>query len=142
MPSNTVYNPAHEMDFEKSKLNFNSHGVSGTVNYGDTGSIDYTFTDDCLLTGIVFFSNSSQYGDYANLQIVDTNGITGAPPGTVLLQPATNWYICPNQYFSADVQYPAKIIAGLTIRLVYVSTSVGLGSTFVAINYKLHKCLV
>jgi hypothetical protein len=142
MPSNTTYNPIHVADFDKTRLLLAAQGVTANASYGTSTNLDLLLSDDCLLTGLVFFTNSGAYGDYANLQIVDTTGITGAPPGTVLDQVATNWYICPNQYFEVESVYPAKIMAGLTIRLVYTSTSIGVGSTFVAVNYILHKCLI
>lgn len=142
MASNTKYNPPNVNEFEKSKLNINAQGVSATVSNGETSNLDYLLTDDCLLTGLVFFTSATGYGDYVQLQVVDTSGAFTGTAGTVMLQPATNWYVNPGSYLSMDADYPAKIPAGLTLRLVYTNTALPLGSTRIFMNYKLHKVLV
>lgn len=142
MASNTKYNPQHVNDFEKSKLSIDAQGVTAAVANGTTSNMDLTLTDDCLLTGVVFFTNASGYGDYVQLQVVDASGAFTGTPGTVLLQPATNWYVSPGSYLSMDADYPAKIYAGLTLRVVYTNVAIGLGSTQIFMNYKLHKCLI
>jgi hypothetical protein len=140
MPSGTTYNPPNVLSFVKSALIFNSQGASTTIIAGQISNLDVTLTDDCLLTGLEVVINNGNYGDYINFQVVDPTGFTGHPAGTVLLQPASNWYVAPvyeNQY---DIVYPAKIVTGLTLRIIYTST--GSSNVFLAINYKLHKCLV
>lgn len=142
MPSSTTYKPLRSGDLDSNKVNANAQGATGNITFGTANvNIDYTLTDDCLITGVIFFSNSANYGDYVNLQIVDTTGIL-APPGTVLLQVATNWYVDPNNTMNVDFQYPAKVISGLTLRVVYTSVGIGLGTTKAFVNYKLHKCLI
>lgn len=141
MPSNTTYNPVNVAAFEKSKLYFNAQGVSASCTAGTSTNIDYTLVDDCLLTGLEIIVDGAKYGDYANLQVIDPTGITGAPPGTVILQPATNWYVATSYDEQYDLAYPAKIYTGLTLRIVYTSTGI-ITPVFVAINYKLHKILV
>jgi hypothetical protein len=141
MPSNTTYNPTNIRDFEKTKLNFDAQGVKGTLTPNTTTTLDYLLTDDCLMTGLEVIVHNGNFGDTANLQAVDTTGITGYPAGTVLQQFATNWNIASDADIQIDMAYPAKIIAGLTLRVVYTSTSL-LTPPFVAINYKLHKILV
>ena len=141
MPSNTGYNPVSSQDFEKSKLQFNGQGVKATVTAGQVVNIDYTLTDDCLITGAWFVTDSNAaFGDSASFQVVDTTGITGYPAGTVLNQFVTNWYMYPNSSEQFEVPYPAKLMAGLTVRLVYTST--GTNNVFVAINFALHKVMV
>ena len=141
MPSNTTYNPVRTTDFEKTKLNFNGQGVTSTINAGTTTNIDYLLADDCLITGLELIVNNGNYGDFANIQVIDTTGFTGYPAGTVLEQIGTNWYLSPSTDTQFDIAYPAKIIAGLTLRIIYTSTLL-VGTTFVAINYKLHKVLI
>lgn len=140
MPSGTTYRPIKTADFEATKLNFNAQGVATTITLGTTCNLDYTLTDDCLITGAWLLSSSGNLGDTANFQVVDTSGAFTGVPGTVLNQFITNWY-CPA---TADVQfdmvYAAKVYAGLTLRLVYTST--GTSNVWVAVNYKLHKVLV
>lgn len=141
MPSNTTYNPTHINDFEKTKLNFNGQGVTSSISAGTTTNIDYLLTDDCLITGVELISNNGNYGDYIIMQVVDTTGIAGYPPNTVLEQIGTNWYLPPTADTQFEIVYPAKIITGLTLRIIYKSTAL-LGTTFIAINYKLHKCMI
>jgi len=138
MPSNTVYNPINVNDFEKSKLNFDAQTTSGTITAGTTQNVDLALTDDCLMTGAWLIVNGGNYGDTAVLQVVDVSGLF-APPGTVLNSFA-NWSIPPTVSQTFEMVYPAKIYAGLTIRIAYTST--GSSNPFVAINYMLHKVLV
>ena len=72
-------------------------------------------------------------------KIVDTTGFTGYPPGTVLNQFITSWFVPIAVSENFDMIYPAKLISGLTARIVYTST--GSNDVFIAINYKLHKVL-
>jgi hypothetical protein len=137
---NSTYNPIHENDFEKNKLTFDAQGVSTTVTSGSITNLDYTLTDDCLITGVELIVNNGNYGDTLSFQVVDTTGFTGYPVGTVLDQYATNWNVAPVTDTQLSVVYPAKIITGLTLRVVYTST--GSSNPFIALNYKLHKCLV
>ena len=140
MATGTTYKPIKVSDFESSKLNYNAQGVATTITAGSAQNLDYLLADDCLITGAWMMSNDGYFGDTANFQIVDTTGFTGYPAGTVLNQFITNWYIPPTMDDQFDLQYPAKIIAGLTLRLAYQST--GPTDVFLAINYKLHKVLV
>jgi hypothetical protein len=140
MPSGTAYNPLHVDDFEKNKLAFDAQGVSTTVTAGGTATLDYTLVDDCLITGVELIVNSGNYGDTLNLLIIDSSGVFTGTPGTVLDQFATNWNVPPIADTQFDMMYPAKILTGMTLRVSYTST--GSNNVFLAINYKLHKCLV
>lgn len=137
---NSTYNPIHIDDFDKSKLTFDGQGTSGTLTATRTSTLDYTLTDDCLITGVELIINNGNYGDTLSLQVVDTTGFTGYPAGTVLDQFASNWNVTPTSDSQFDIVYPAKLITGLSLRISYTST--GLINVFVAANYKLHKILV
>jgi hypothetical protein len=136
----STYNPIHMDDFDKSKLAFDGQGVSTTVTAGTTSNLDYVLTDDCLITGVELIVNNGNYGDTLSLQVVDTTGFTGYLAGTVLDQFGTNWNVSPISDTQFDIVYPAKIIANLTLRVIYAST--GSSNVFIGVNYKLHKCLV
>lgn len=142
MPSNTKYNPLHVSEFEKSKLTFNAQGVNTTVILGTAKSLDYTLTDDCLLTGVELIIDGATYGDTVNLQVVDSTGAFTGTPGTVLNQFVTNWNVSSTSDAQFDMAYPAKIYAGLTLRLNYTSTGAGITFVYLAVNWKLHKVLV
>lgn len=140
MPSFTTYKPIKVSDFEANKLNYDAKGVSTTVTGGTTHNLDLTLTDDCLITGAWMITSDGYLGDTASFQVIDTTGMTGYPAGTVLSQFITNWYLPTAADAQFELAYPAKVYAGLTLRLVYNST--GTSNVFLAINYKLHKILI
>jgi hypothetical protein len=140
MPSNTTYNPPNIMSFVKSALNFDAQGVKTTAVAGGATNLDYTLVDDCLMTGMELIVNNGNYGDTMALQVIDTTGAFTGVPGAVLMQVASNWNITPTCDMQFDLSYPAKILTGMTLRAIYTST--GSNNVFLAINYKLHKCLI
>lgn len=140
MPSSTTYNPPNVNAFVKSALSFNAHGVKMTATAGTTSNLDYTLTDDCLLTGLEMITNDGNYGDTAVMQVLDGTGAITGVVGTVLQQVATNWNLAPSADTQFDLTYPAKILTGMVLRIIYTST--GSNNPFVAVNYKLHKCLI
>jgi hypothetical protein len=92
------------------------------------------------MTGAWIISNGGNYGDYVNFQVVDASGAFTGTPGTLLNQFATMLYFPPTADTQIDIVYPAKVLAGMTLRVSYTST--GGTDVFLAINYKLHKVLV
>jgi hypothetical protein len=140
MPSNTTFNPINVGGFDKTKLTFDAQGVSATMAAATSSNLDYTLVDDCLITGIELIINNGNYGDTANLQIIDLTGEFSGTPGTILNQFATKWNLAPVSDTQFDLPYPAKILMGMTLRVVYAST--GLIDPFIAVNYKLHKVLI
>jgi hypothetical protein len=140
MQDTSTYNPVTINDFDKTKLNSDGQGAAATIPAGTTVNIDYTLVDDCELTGAWFISNGGTFGDYCHFQIIDGSGAFTGTPGTLLNQFITNWYVPSETSEQFDIMYPAKILAGLTVRVIYHST--GTTDVFAAINYKLHKVLI
>jgi hypothetical protein len=65
----------------------------------------------------------------------------GFGTNVVLKKFITTWYVSAgNSMLSLDVPYPAKIYAGLFIRLNYISVSAA--DSRLSINYLLHKVLI
>jgi len=141
MASNTTYRPTRVADFEASKLNFNAQGTFTTASANQITAIDFTLSDDCLITGAWVLTENGTVGDYCNFQVVDTSGAFTGTPNTVINQFVTNWYLPSSADVQLDMAYPAKIYAGLTLRVLYTSISTTTAVS-VAINYKLHKVLV
>lgn len=139
MPSNTTYTPKRISDFEANKLNYNGQHAKGTITAGTTASFDVDLSDDHLITGAWLIVEGGTAGDTAALQVVDKTGAFSGVAGTVLNQ-FINWAVPPTCAEQFEVAYPAKVYAGLTLRLSYTST--GTTDPFVAINFKLHKVLV
>jgi hypothetical protein len=134
MASNTKYNPEHINYFEKSKLNKDGQGVTGTALAGQVTNIDYTITDDSLITGGFLLVSGAVWGDFVDFQVL--NG------AAVAAQFITNWYIDPSIVSQQITKsnYSAKLVTGLKIRVVY--HSVGGSNVKIAINYDLEKVLI
>jgi len=143
MATNTTYRPARVNDFEYQKLNYNAKGVKANPALDTTTNLDLYFTDDHLITGFWIVGSNVTFGDKVALQVIDTDNVFGFGADTVLNQFATNIYL-PVGSFSQDfdVAYPAKIYAGLSLRLIYTSTATTGDTPSFAVNYKIHKILV
>lgn len=139
-PSGTTYNPPNVNAFIKTALAFDAKGVKTTITAGTTSNLDYTLTDDCLITGMELITNNGNYGDTVQLQVIDISGIFTGVVGTVLDQVATGWNVVPQSDTQFDIVYPAKILTGMGLRAVYTST--GSTDVFLGVNYKLHKVLL
>jgi hypothetical protein len=135
MPSNTTYDPNNTSYFDKTKLNKDAKGIAETVTAGQTKNIDFALTDDSLLAGgTVLLVKGAAQGDKIDFQVVH-------PVAGVLLTFVKDWYVNPDST-KQDVPtapYPAKLFAGLILRLVYYS--VGETDVWVAINYNKEKVL-
>lgn len=118
---------------------FRGKGVSGLATASTVTNIDLKITEERFINGCEVILKDQAFGDSCNFEIVDVDNIIGYGAGVVLDRFAESWF------FSGDVQdqgqfildYPAKIIAGLYIRIAYTST----GGTNVQVrcNYFLHK---
>lgn len=134
--SNSTFDPSNENQFEKSKLLLDIKGVIGTITHGTTGNVDLDITDDELITGATVNVQNSAFGDYMDIQVI-------VPPSTVANQFVTSFYVNSDAQKQIDFtnKYPAKIPAGLKLRLVYHSTGAVLDPK-AAVNYVLHKVLL
>jgi hypothetical protein len=136
MPSNTVFNPQNLTDFEKSKLNKDAKGVAATMTAGQSTSLDLTITDDVLMAGgtSVLVRGAAQ-GDKMDFQVVH-------PVAGVLVQFVTDWYVNPDSTLqqTPPSNYPAKLLTGLILRIIY--HSVGETDVWLAVNYNREKVLV
>lgn len=154
----STYKPQRVSNFEASKLNFVGTGVLGSVPAGSITNIDYTVSDDYLLTGVMLNCQNQTFGDQVTFQVLDLSGNAklyndasqtwfSVPAGTLLNTFVSNWRLTADWQRQVDenLPYPAKIYGGLTLRLIYTSTAaaqtVANPSVTVSINYDLHKVL-
>ena len=74
-----------------------------------------------------------------HFEIVDVDNKFGYGAGTVLDRFGDSWYLVNSQECQGDIMvpYPAKIAAGLYIRIVY--HSIGASPVNVHANFYLHK---
>ena len=127
--------------FASDNVNSNNHGIKGTAIAGQITNIELKMLDDNFITGGTLSTLNSQFGDFINLQVVDIDNILGLGANTILGQYCTSWYLRDDsqEQFNESTNYPAKILAGLYLRLVY--HSFGSSDITVIINYRLHKAL-
>lgn len=140
MPSNTSYRPTKVSEFEATKLQYNPTGVRQVVTKNSDTNVDLYFTDDNLLTGLWIAGKNIADGDYLKLRIIDTDNIFEAGAGAMIKQFGKEIYLPENCDQHFDIAYPAKIVAGLTLRIVYHSVSTETDPTLL-VNYKLHLVL-
>ncbi len=131
---NSTYDPRCVDDFEKSKIVTAFIGLQGTCPFGQTTNIDYSLTDDVLFTGGEFLAKNSLFGDKFSLQIVH-------PINGVIYTFVNDFGVTDDSQTKMVKQsvIPAKLPAGLIIRLAYTST--GETDVKLIINLYLFKIL-
>ena len=143
MPDNTTFSPVSIMEFESTKLQLDAQGSCLQCNINTSTNLDLKMLHDYLVTGIYFKSTGSSFGDSVTMSIVDVDNIIGLGAGVVLRTFGTNWCMTPGENnILLQAQYPAKVLAGLYIRVVYNSVATTGDGPFVVSNYILHKILI
>lgn len=114
-------------------------GISGTATNSTSTNIDYCVLEERYINGIRLILTDHHTDDAINFQIVDVDNVLGYGAGLVLDEFGSTWSIDSTVSTQSDVivPYPAKIIAGLYIRLVYISA--GSVDVKVKANLYLHK---
>ena len=136
MASNTTFDPQNLSAFEKTKLFKDAKGVAITATAGEDTTLDLTLDDDTLLSGgTVFLAKGAAPGDTVDFKVVH-------PTAGVIAQFITDWFVNPDSTLQQvpESNYPAKVFAGLTLRVVY--HSVGSTDVWIAVNYNKEKILV
>ena len=120
-------------------FNFRGKGISGTATAGTTTDIDYKLTEERYINGCQLILNSHALGDTVTFQVVDKDNVLGYGAGVVLQEFGTTWQVSEDERNQGvfKVEYPAKILANLYVRIKY--TSQGLTNVNVACNLFLHK---
>ena len=134
MATGTKYDPQNINEFEKSKLMKDGKGVSGTATAGQSTNFDLALSDDFLVTNGFLMAKGGAAGDKVDFKVLYGE--------TVVAQFITDWFVNPDstQQDTPKSYFPAKLAAGLTIRLVY--HSIGETDVWVAINFDREKVLV
>lgn len=141
MASNTTTVCTQVAQFNSNVVVYNQRGVKGTCAAGKVTTIDLKMLDDVYLTGGVLLAKNAAFGDFCDMQVVDVDNIMGYGAGAVLRQFVTNYFMDDSSVNQGafDLPYPAKIITGLYMRLVYHST--GMTAPQAAVNFALHTIL-
>jgi hypothetical protein len=135
MATGTLFNPKTLAEFTKDHLEFAGKSLFLTAMAGATTEQDLTATDDFLLTGGDLLVEGGSIDDQIFLQVVH-------PTFGVLKEFISGYRVAPDSVRQIDlqIQYPSKLIAGLSIRCKYVAANVGTDRK-VAVNLFLHRIL-
>lgn len=119
---------------------FRGKGISGTATKTASTNIDHKITEERYINGINVILKDQSFGDSLKFQIVDVDNIVGYGAGVVLDEFGTDWYVSDDTQTQGQIilPYPAKVISGLWIRIIYKS----IGTTndvSVLCNLFLHK---
>lgn len=137
----STYAPQKISEFQASKLTFNGRGAAAECAAGTDTILDIVLEDDNLITGGELITYGAATGDHITAQIVDIDNIMGYGAGAVLNTFMTNWRVKKgDSSYNLLVNYPAKVPAGLAIRIIY--TSAGTVDSTLEVNYMLHKVMI
>lgn len=101
---------------------YRGQGFAFNVPAGTTLDHDIEILDEKAIDGSEIWVASNVFGCKANFQVVDKNGIY-SPAGTVLNQFAFDWNLHPSGTNKTSPGYPAKLLAGLFVRIKLTNPS-------------------
>jgi hypothetical protein len=120
-------------------VKFRGVGVAFTAAAGTSTVNNYLVSEARLIDGIQMIESGQVFGDHVSLSVVDVDNTLGYGAGVVLDTFSSNWYLHADSQLQREVRLPysAEVLAGLYIRLTYVST----GGSDVQFKYNLfaHK---
>lgn len=118
---------------------FRGTGIAGTATKDTTTNIDYELTEARYINGVELLLKDHVFGDSVKFQVVDVDG-TYYPAGTVLDEFGTDWYVDPDlcKQGTIRIEYPASIVTGLYIRIIYDSVGT-VNDVDLKANLFLHK---
>lgn len=120
---------------------FRGMGVSGEALSGGDGitNIDYQVAQERWINGCHLIVAGAHAEDTLKFQIVDVNNVMGYGAGVVLNTFADNWQLVTDKQDQGvfKIEYPARILAGLYIRIRYHNT--GAESVKAKCNLFLHE---
>lgn len=134
-------------------LLFRGKGVTGTalkavmsediepVLIPTVTNIEYQVPEERYINGTRLMLQNQHFDDFANLEIWDHDGVLGLGPIPFSLNNfAETWNFVSDQEDQGlfVLPYPAKLTAGLYVRLVYTAHGVD-NDVKIKINYILHK---
>lgn len=141
MASNTTYNRDTWNEVGASFIQPYATGVKGSAAANMSTTFDLTLADDVFIRGLEAVVSGASMGDTISISVIDANGVTGYPPGTVVFTPVSNWNIeVGNSLLSYSSVTPKKALATMKLRVCYNNTSL-LNNVDVGINFNLLKIL-
>lgn len=133
---NSTFRPTHKSQFKSDNVMFNGLSCFGQCDASSSATADLTLVDDHLITGGSLIVKNGKFGDKVRLQVVH-------PTMGVVSQFVTDYGIVSDSEFQLKMSedYPSKIPAGLSLRIVYIANAAA-GTREFCINYDLHKILI
>lgn len=101
---------------------FRGASFKGTIDANTTKGIDFKIEHERWINGGRAIINNIGEDDRVTFQVVDKDNIFGFGAGVVLDEFISDFYVPQDGNLEISLAYPAKIIAGLYIRLNYTST--------------------
>jgi hypothetical protein len=113
-------------------------GYSGVAQAGTTTDIDFQITEERYISAVQTILSGHAEDDTLGFLIVDKNGLY-SPAGSILDVFAETWNVdhTSNDQGVHESSYPARLYAGLFVRIRYTST--GSNPVKVKVNFFLHK---
>jgi len=124
---------------DATNFRFRGTAMEGTATKTSTTNIDFKLTEERYLNGGQMIIKNHVIGDYVKFQVIDKDNILGYGSNVVLDEFISKWYITDTSTQPEILlAYPAKIVANLYIRIIYVSVGTLLDVNFYC-NLYLHK---
>lgn len=101
---------------------FRGASFKGTCSTGVITDIDFKLTEERWINGGQAIIDNIGNDDTITFQVIDKDNIFGLGANTVLDEFITDFYMPTKGDLDISLDYPAKIIAGLYLRLKYTST--------------------
>lgn len=105
-----------------SGFRFRGASFKDNVPANSTKDIDYKIAQERWINGGILIVDNVGPNDTITFQVVDKDNILGYGPNVVLDEFIKDFYIPQDKKLEIELSYPAKIIAGLYLRLKYTST--------------------
>lgn len=122
--TNSTYTCTRWIDIQSQYISPLASGVTGQCLEGEPATVDTVLSDDIFIRGIEVMCDAVRLGTVTTIQIIDTNGITGVPPGTVVATPVNKWNIPEiSKMLSYEAVVPFKAPATFTIRITVIPPS-------------------
>lgn len=108
---------------DASGFRFRGAAFSGSSTAAGTFDIDYRIAQERYINGGRLLVDMIGADDRMTFQVVDKDNVLGMGAGVVLDEFISEYYVPQDGNLEVRLDYPARIMAGLYLRLRYTSTS-------------------
>jgi hypothetical protein len=119
-----------------SGFRFRGTSFKGTALANSVTDLDYVLPADRFINGGRLLIDSVGQDDMLTVQVVDENNMFGLGAGAVLDEFISGYYVPSNGNLEVKLDYPARLIQGLTLRFKYTNSETS--DKEVKINLYLH----